>query len=161
MLVGKMQFCRCFVHLSGCRISFPDRPYLPQIYAAQTRRLVLRTSRQVEKSTFLANSLAYELCTRPGIRILVATPRLEQASFFVQSRLQPMIEQSPSIRRILLGSPPKKFQVRNMRFQNGSELYVRAVFRSADAARGISADILLVDEFQDVAPARCPCSKRR
>jgi hypothetical protein len=151
MPMDKMQFCSCLVHLNGSQISFPDRPYLPAIYAARPRRLVLRTSRQVEKSTFLANSLVYELCTRAGIRILVATPRLEQAYFFVQSRLQPAIEQSPTIRRHLLGSPPKKFQVKNMRFKNGSELYVRAVFRSADAARGISADILLVDEYQDVA----------
>jgi hypothetical protein len=38
-----------------------------------------------------------------------------------------------------------------MRFQNGSELYMRAAFRSADSARGISADRLFIDEYQDVA----------
>ena len=112
---------------------------------------MLRTSRQVEKSTFLANSLAFQLTVVPGIRILVATPRWEQALLFMQSRVLPTIEQSPVIRRVLLTNSRERMRIKNMRFRNGSELFVRPVFRSADSARGISADILVVDEFQDVA----------
>jgi hypothetical protein len=44
----------------------------------------------------------------------------------------------------------------NMRFANDSQLYVRAAYHSADAARGISADLLLVDEFQDIAAGDLP-----
>lgn len=46
--------------------------------------------------------------------------------------------------------------VMNMRFQNDSELYLRAAYLNADAARGISADLLLVDECQDIAPGDLP-----
>src|SRR4051812_15065908 len=150
MPYSKMDFCRDFIYLHGSRITFPDRPYLPQIYASRARRIVLRTSRQVEKSTFLANSLAFQLTVVPGIRILVATPRWDQALLFMQSRLLPTVDQSPVIRRVLTNSR-EQMRIKNMRFRNGSELFVRAVFHSADSARGISADILLVDEFQDVA----------
>ena len=151
MPYSKMDFRRDFIYLNGSRITFPDRPYLEQIYASRARRIVLRTSRQVEKSTFLANSLAFELAVVPGTRILVATPRWEQALLFTQSRLLPTIEQSPVIRRVLLTNSRERMRIKNMRFRNRSELFVRAVFRSADSARGISADVLLVDEFQDVA----------
>jgi len=35
-------------------------------------------------------------------------------------------------------------------------VFVRAAYHSADAARGISADLLLVDEFQDIAAGDLP-----
>jgi hypothetical protein len=44
----------------------------------------------------------------------------------------------------------------NLNFANGSSLFVRAAFRSADAVRGISASVLLVDEFQDIAAGDLP-----
>ncbi len=148
---GKLEFCERLVHLDRGLIRFDNRPYLPRIYASRTRRLVLRTSRQVEKSTFLANSLLYELATNPGVRILFVCPRWEQALVFVQFRFLPMLDQSPVLRRVLLGRSTRKPRIRNMRFENQSQLYVRAAFRSADSARGISADILFIDEYQDVA----------
>jgi hypothetical protein len=39
----------------------------------------------------------------------------------------------------------------NCQFANGSKLFVRAAFQTADAARGLSADVLFVEEFQDIA----------
>ena len=42
------------------------------------------------------------------------------------------------------------------RFANGSEVYIRAAFHSADAVRGIDGDLLLVDEFQDIASGDLP-----
>ena len=44
----------------------------------------------------------------------------------------------------------------NVKFKNGAELYLRSAFHSADASRGLSADLLLVDEVQDVAAGRLP-----
>ena len=43
-----------------------------------------------------------------------------------------------------------------LRFANGSQLFARAAFRSADAARGLSCQLLLIDEFQDIAPGDLP-----
>ncbi|MDH3719381.1 MAG: phage terminase large subunit family protein, partial [Planctomycetota bacterium] len=145
-----------FVHLNRAPIRFDERPYLPAIYASRARNLVLRASRQVEKSTFLVNTILYEACARPGIQMLLVCPRSEQARVLSRFRLLPALEQSPLIRRGLLGTSKKKPQVTNMRFANDSQLYVRAAFHSADAARGISADLLLVDEFQDIAAGDLP-----
>jgi hypothetical protein len=59
--MGKLSFCERFVYLNRELISFAGRPYLPAIYASTARNIVLRCSRQTEKSTFLVNSILY--CT--------------------------------------------------------------------------------------------------
>lgn len=44
----------------------------------------------------------------------------------------------------------------NLQFQNESQLFIRAAFHSADPVRGLSADLLFVDEFQDIADKTLP-----
>ena len=151
-----LDFCQNFVWLKRKLIRFDDRPYLPDIYAATDRNLVIRASRQVEKSTLLCNLILYEAIAHPGIQILFVCPRREQAHVFAKSRLLPALEQSPLIRRQLLGRGNRRLTLMNMRFANESQLYVRAAYNSADAVRGLSADLLLVDEFQDIAAGDLP-----
>jgi hypothetical protein len=153
--MNKFRFCEHFVRMQGQPISFAQRPYLPAIYAA-TGNVVLCCSRQVEKSTFLANSLLFEACLHPGIQMLLVTPRREQAVMFIKSRLLSVLEQSPLIRRRLLGSHGRRPSVPDIEFKNGSKLYVRAAYHSGDACRGISASLLGVDEFQDIAVGDLP-----
>jgi hypothetical protein len=44
----------------------------------------------------------------------------------------------------------------NVEFRNGSRVYLRAAYTSADSSRGLSADLLFVDEYQDVAAGCLP-----
>jgi phage terminase large subunit GpA-like protein len=145
------EFCEQNVFLKGRPITFKDRGYLREVLASTAKRLVLRCSRQVEKSTLLVNRILYNAVTFPGIEMLFVCPRLEQASTFSNSRLVPAITGSPFIRRLLLGRKNRRPQVMHCQFVNGSQLFVRAAFHSADAVRGLSADVLFVDEFQDIA----------
>lgn len=154
--MGKLEFCERVVSLERKLISFQDRPYLPAIYALEEQNLVLRCSRQTEKSTFLANTILYNACMQPGIRMLLVCPRFEQARVFCRGRLIPAIEQSPLIRRVLLGRKAHRPQITHMIYANGSQLYVRAAFHSGDACRGLSVDVLMVDEFQDIAAGDLP-----
>jgi hypothetical protein len=75
---------------------------------------------------------------------------------FSSSRLLPTIEESPLIRQVLLGRARVKIGVMNQRYANGSEVYIRAAYHSADPVRGIDGDLLLVDEFQDIASGNLP-----
>jgi len=75
--MAKLEFCRRLVHLDRKPISFQERPYLPAVYDCRQGNLVLRCSRQTEKSSFLANTILYETCTSPGIRVLLVCPRYE------------------------------------------------------------------------------------
>lgn len=154
--MGKLQFCERFVYLDGRPISFAERPYLPAIYAVENRNLVLRSSRQTEKSTFLVNQILSTACRRPRSKILFVSPRLEQALLFARTRLLASLEQSPLLRRVLLGPRGRRPKVTTMEFFNGSTVYIRAAYHSGDACRGVSADLLLVDEFQDIAAGDLP-----
>ena len=148
----KLRFCESFVCLDGRPISFLGRPYLPPVFAHSLGNLVLRCSRQVEKSTFLLLTILYLAVVYPGIKILFVCPREQQASVFIKTRLMPVLNNSPVLRRVLIGNSRRPLPVRDLRFANGSQLFVRAAYRSADAARGLSADVLMIDEFQDIAP---------
>jgi hypothetical protein len=154
--MSKFEFSQNFIFLKRRPISFADRPYLRALYDSTARRIVVRAGRQVEKSTFLVNTILYMAVTRPGIHILYVCPRQQQAYVFSLSRLLPAIQESPLIRRVLVGRSQRKLQVMNLRFANGSEVYIRAAFHSADAVRGIDADLLLVDEYQDTASGHLP-----
>jgi len=65
-----MNFARRLVYLKNQLVDFSGRPYLSAIYASTARNIVVRASRQVEKSTFLALTILYLASTRPGIQIL-------------------------------------------------------------------------------------------
>ena len=68
--MSKQSFCEKNIWLKNQPISFAGRPYLPTPYASTARKLVIRASRQVEKTTFLINSIIYEAVKHPGIHIL-------------------------------------------------------------------------------------------
>jgi hypothetical protein len=150
-------FARRLIYLDQRLLSFKDRPYLPDIYRDALRKnLVIRASRQVEKSTMLAVSILYWAATSPGIQILYVCPRQAQASTFSKLRLIPLIENSPILREALIGNSKRRLPLQTLQFKNGSCVHVRAAYHSADAVRGISADILLVDEYQDSPPGQLP-----
>jgi hypothetical protein len=152
----QMNFARRLVYLKQQLVDFSGRPYLSAIYASNAPNLVVRASRQVEKSTFLALTILYLAATQPGIQILFVSPRIDQARFFAQFRLIAMLEDSPVLRRHLIGTSRRRLPVTRMQFANGSSVFMQAAYHSADAVRGISADVLLVDEFQDIASGDLP-----
>jgi hypothetical protein len=154
--MDRIKWCGSFIYLRGKPISFEGRPYLRDIYNSTARRIVLRCSRQVEKTTFICNVVVHAAVTTPGVHIIVVFPRHDQASVFAKSRLRPVISDSPVVRRILIGKRARDPQVNHMRFRNGSEIYIRAAFHSADAVRGIDGDYLLIDEYQDIAGGDLP-----
>jgi hypothetical protein len=139
------------VFLKQQPMTFIGRRYLEQVMASTAQRLVLRCSRQVEKTTLLVNRIIYSAVKYPGVQMLLVCPRLEQAITVSRSRLMPTIADSPFIRRLLLGRTNRRPPVMNCHFANDSALYVRAAYHSADPVRGLSADVLFVDEFQDIA----------
>ena len=70
------EFCEKFVYLRGKPISFADRAYLDGVYAATNRNLIMRCSRQVEKSTMIANRVIYEAVTNPGTTMIFVCPMM-------------------------------------------------------------------------------------
>ncbi len=149
---GPLRFAETFIRLEkDLPFTIEERPYLPAIYADSNRDLVLRCSRQTEKSTLLMNLLFHRLAMMPGLHAAYVAPRVAQARTFCDERILATLAHSPLLRRRLQGKQPQLGSA-NLRFANGSTLYIRSCYQSADALRGLTYGLLCVDEFQDIAP---------
>src|SRR5262245_28294254 len=95
------EFAELAIRLDGAPFSLKLRPHLWDSYHCPARNIVLRASRQCEKSTFLVNRIIHDAIIHPGIKILVVSPRDEQSELFSHDRLQPTILGSPLVRQAL------------------------------------------------------------
>lgn len=146
-----MQFCEAALMLNQQPLRFDNRPYLDGIYRATDGNVVIRAGRQVEKSSYITFRIAYELVRQRGAKILLVCPRESQTVHLIRDRFLPLVAGSPILKRALGITSTWRPNVHTLNFPNGSQLFARSAFRSADAVRGISADVLFIDEFQDVA----------
>lgn len=106
-------------------------------------------------STFLANNLVVTSAVLPFNKSLYVSPSHTQTRQFSSEKLKPAIEKSPLINKYLQDSSVSN-QVFEKGFTNGSFVFLRSAFRSADRARGISARVLTLDEIQDLLSSDIP-----
>jgi hypothetical protein len=136
--------------------SFDGREYLKPVYDDDVRIMVLYFGRQSEKSTTLANKILLKSCTSPRFRTLYVTPETNQTKEFSVDKLLPKLEYSPILKRHLWGDQPDVDNVFTKQLKNGSRITMRSAFQNADRTRGISADLLCVDEIQHINPDFLP-----
>lgn len=130
------------------QFSFKDRRYLKTIYNSPAERKLLMAGRQVEKSTLLGNeNLAYMAITS-YFRCLYVSPSNTQTKVFSRDRIQEPIDTSPVLSQFTNGRLLKN--VFEKKFVNGSQITLRFAFLNADRVRGIPADKITIDEFQDI-----------
>src|SRR5437764_245862 len=120
-------FSERLVRIKGQPFTLHDRPYLHAIYADMAPKLILRGSRQIEKSTYLSNRILWEAHAHPGRQIFFVAPRHQQARLFSKSRLRAVISDSRVLRRLLWGSDAE-IPLSDIVFPNGSTIYIRSAF---------------------------------
>jgi hypothetical protein len=177
------------LHRDGKPYDMYRRKHLPRIYN-EPGDMLLKCSRQTEKSTTLSNLLGMFLyggqvvepdgIPRP-IRALYFTASGLQASDFSKDRLARVLE-SPCFTESCAGGLPLWPKDRNTRsrnyvdqigekmLRNLATIKLRACYQNADRVRGISTDVIAGDEIQDVlsdlmpvieeSAARSPLRKR-
>jgi hypothetical protein len=128
--------------------SFDERRYLRQIYDIQAPRVLLMCGRQVEKSTTLGNKTLSYACLIPHFRILYVSPSSQQTKEFSKTRLREPLETCPDLRTWFPGHLTDN--VFEKKAINRSEIKLRYAFLNADRCRGLSADLICMDEFQDL-----------
>jgi hypothetical protein len=143
------------IHLAGDKFDFTGRDYLHPIYNSNSKHVLLMTGRQVEKSTLLANNLVIMCVLQPFFRCLYVSPSHVQTRTFSNDKLKPVLERSPLIARYLQDNKVST-QVFEKGFTNGAFIFLRSAFFSADRARGISSDLLCIDELQDMVMGNIP-----
>ena len=128
--------------------TFDDRPFFIPIFDDSHRQIVLKTARQVSKSTTLAaDSIIRCEANRPYTSIII-TPTQDQTRKFSHDRLGPTIETSPAVRAQVTAE--QLSNVLEKEFVTGSKIYMSYAKENADRVRGITGDELKIDEVQDV-----------
>jgi hypothetical protein len=134
--------------------SFQSRGYLKAIYDSPSKRKLLMSGRQVEKSTLLGNSCLAYLLINPYFRTLYVSPSNQQTKVFSRDRIAEPIELSPFLKQATNSKLLKN--VFEKRFINHSQITLRFAFLNADRTRGIPSDMIVIDEFQDILLENVP-----
>ncbi len=152
-------YIQALIHVEGGLYSFKGREhYLPLVNAAWDT-LLLRTARQVEKSSSLAIALIVPCIMIPRYRGLYLVPSWTQAKEFSESKLSDINKGSPWILKNRLGKGCKDSVILKT-YSNRSRIDLRYAFYTADRTRGIKADVLCIDELQDILQDNIPVAEQ-
>jgi hypothetical protein len=134
--------------------SFEGRRYLRQIYDTPSKRTLLKCGRQVEKSTLLGNKLLAYSCITQALNALYVSPTNQQTKVFSQDRLKEPIETSEYLKSWTTTKLSDNVFLK--KFINRSQITLRYCYQSADRVRGIPADVICIDELQDILTDNIP-----
>lgn len=134
--------------------SFKGREYLRQIYDTSSKRTLLKCGRQVEKSTLLGNKLLSYSCIIQALNALYVSPTNAQTKVFSQDRLKEPIETSEYLKTWTTTKLTDNVFLK--KFINRSQITLRYCYQSADRVRGIPADVICIDELQDILTDNIP-----
>ena len=154
--VKPSQFATAVLKLNGKPFSLKDRDYLLKIYDETHRSAILRTGRQVEKSTTLAGKMLTLTLMIPYFQALYVSPTSKQTRTFSSQKIGPFINTSDFIRKYYIRPSVTINRVFERSFLNHSRIQLDYACDSADRIRGASADLLCIDEVQDIVSEIIP-----
>lgn len=122
--------------------------FSPFFRTRMPRTTLLKTGRQVSKSTSLAaQGVLFSNCI-PYFSTLYITPLFEMIRRFSQNYVAPFIETSP-VGKLFSGQSTIN-NVLQRSFKNRSQMIFSFAYLDAERTRGISADKNVIDEVQDM-----------
>jgi hypothetical protein len=134
--------------------SFNGREYLRLPYDTAAKRALYKCGRQVEKSTLLGNKCLSYCCIVNAFNVLYVSPTNQQTKTFSQDRLKEPVETSEVLKAWTTSKLSDNIFLK--KFINRSQITLRYAYHNADRVRGIPADMILVDELQDVITDNIP-----
>jgi len=123
-------------------------PFEPFFRTRMPKTVLLKTGRQVSKSTSLAAQGVVFSNSIPYFSTLYVTPLFEMIRRFSHNYVRQFLEESPA-RKLFLGTSTMN-SVLQRTFRNGSAMYFSYAFLDAERTRGIPADKNVIDEIQDM-----------
>ena len=79
--------------------SFDCRKYWIPIYDTEAKRILMKTGRQCEKSTFVGNRILTYCCMHVGFHALYVTPTQQQTKTFRNDRIKGAIDTSDVLKK--------------------------------------------------------------
>ena len=149
IITTRAELAESILYLDGSRFSLQHYPFLPTVYNCNADDIVLKFSRQTAKSTTLANLMLINSVATSFFRTLYVSPTVDQTKVFSNDRVAPSMEGSPVLKDYYMSTTLIQ-NVFTKQFLNGSKIYLRYALLTADRLRGISADMNVWDECQDI-----------
>lgn len=148
--VGRMSdIAQSTIHHLGKPLRLDKHKFMLPVYNSGDKRIVLKCSRQVSKSTTIANIQVTESMVYSHWRSLYVSPSALQTRQYSNEKLRPTVYQSPFIINNFLCKNLID-QVFEKTLANGSYMFLRYAFLTAARARGIPASRVFFDEVQDL-----------
>lgn len=147
--VYRSSVAQALFYVDGKPLSLEHYPMYPAIYDGKYSRLLLKTGRQVAKSTTIACFMIAEAIGTSQFKSFYISPSQEQTRKFSHTRIAKILSYSPDLRKGFVG-PESIDNVLLRMLRNGSELAFTYALDDPDRARGFSADRCSFDEVQDI-----------
>ena len=128
--------------------------FAPLFRLLMPKNLVLKTGRQVSKSTSLASHGVVLSNCLPFFKTLYVTPLYEQIRRFSNNYVRRFIDESP-VKALWTGTDTEN-NVLQRSFKNKSVMLFSFALLDADRVRGVSSDQVSLDEIQDLDPDHIP-----
>lgn len=151
MIISSTTFATNIFYLNGnpLKMPFDSMRHLYPIYNRPSNATLLKFGRQTHKSTTVANKTVLPCLKYENYHSLYVAPTGNQVSVFSTDKLDGAIKGSPVIGENYLNTQTKN-QITYKELANGSKIYLRSAFHTADSIRGISSDQTSLDEIQDI-----------
>jgi hypothetical protein len=145
------EISRALLTLKGKPLNLDDYKPFEIIYDVSPNEMTLMAGRQIGKSVSLGAAIVANSLVRPHFSTLFSSPLSQQTSRFSTAYLTPFLS-SPLIRKHFI-DPSDRKNVFSKSFNNGSmvTLGYAETEQDADRIRGVFADALYLDEFQDTS----------
>jgi hypothetical protein len=129
-------------------------PFSPLFRTRMAKNLLVKSGRQVSKSTSLAANGVIVANAIAHFSTLYVTPLYEQVRRLSGNYVRPFIDQSP-VKSLWTGTNTEN-SVLQRSFKNQSRMYFSFALLDADRVRGLSCDRVNYDEVQDMDPDHIP-----
>lgn len=152
------EFASIVLKLKGKPFGFNLHKPFEDVYNWDKERFVMKTARQVGKSTFLASETLTKSMSNPYLSTFYASTSKSQSQEFSRTKLSEMLDRSPRVYDRLMNKRYGEVvdSVFQKQFSNGSKITLSYFMSDANRTRGYSADTLMLDEVQDMDQTELP-----
>jgi len=157
MIIRPVDFATKVFSLNGMPLRLPHESmrHIYPVYNRPSRATILKFARQTHKSTTVGYKISLPCIRYSNFHSLYVAPTGNQVSVFSTDKLDGALRGSEIIQANFTNTHTKD-QVSYKEFTNGSKIYLRSAFHTADSIRGISSDSVIIDEVQDIISDHIP-----
>ena len=145
----KSDIAQAVIYHMGRPLCLENHAFMLPVYNRGDKKIVLKCSRQVSKTTTVAVLQTVNSILRPYWHSLYVSPSAMQTRQYSNEKFNPTIYESPFITKYFVDRTCIN-QVFEKTFKNGSYAFLRYAFLTPARARGIPASDLFFDEVQDL-----------